>query len=290
MSFSKPSSRSISRQALDAPIKVTREISTARQCMAPIEGRGVVATWDHRLDQLTLYTGAQMPHIVRTGLSDCLGLEQGRIRVISPDVGGGFGYKGILLPEEVCLAWLAMRCGHPVRWIEDRREHLTRQRQLPRAPLRHHRLCRSRRPPARHRLRGDGRFRRLFVLSLLGLPRSGAGREHSARPLRFPAYRCRTYSVATNKCPILPYRGVARTGVCFALELMLDAIAARGRPRAARGAAAQPRAPGANAVRQHHQEAFRQRRLSGSLAARGRRRSTSTPCARASAQASPTAA
>jgi carbon-monoxide dehydrogenase large subunit len=111
--------------ALDAPIKVTHEISTARQCMAPLEGRGVVATVDHRLDQLALYTGAQMPHIVRNGLSDCLGVEQGRIRIVAPDVGGGFGHKGILLPEEVCLAWLAMNKGLTVRWIEDRREHLS---------------------------------------------------------------------------------------------------------------------------------------------------------------------
>src|SRR5512135_1339441 len=55
-------------KALDAPIKVTREIRTARQCMAPIEGRGVVAIWDSRLEQLTLYSACQMPHIVRTGL------------------------------------------------------------------------------------------------------------------------------------------------------------------------------------------------------------------------------
>jgi carbon-monoxide dehydrogenase large subunit len=111
--------------AFDAPIKVTREISTARQCMSPLEGRGVVAAFDHRLDQLTLYTGAQMPHIVRNGLSDCLAMEQGQIRIVSPDIGGGFGHKGILLPEEVCLAWLAMRKNCAVRWIEDRREHLT---------------------------------------------------------------------------------------------------------------------------------------------------------------------
>ena len=93
--------------------------------MSPLEGRGVVATFDHRLDQLTLYSSAQMPHIMRSGLAECLGMEQGRIRIISPDVGGGFGHKGILLPEEVCLSWLTMRRGHPVRWIEDRREHLT---------------------------------------------------------------------------------------------------------------------------------------------------------------------
>ena len=111
--------------AFDAPIKITREISTARQCMAPMEGRGTVAYWDSRMDQLVLYTGSQMPHIVRTGLAECLGLMQTQVRIVSPDVGGGFGYKGILLPEDVCLGWLAMRCGHPVRWLEDRREHLT---------------------------------------------------------------------------------------------------------------------------------------------------------------------
>src|SRR6187551_269496 len=105
--------------ALDAPIKVSREISTARQCMSPLEGRGVVATFDHRLDQLTLHSAAQMPHITKSGLSECLGMEQGRIRIVSPGVGGGFGHKGILLPEEVCLSWLTMRCGHPVRWTED---------------------------------------------------------------------------------------------------------------------------------------------------------------------------
>ena len=102
--------------ALDAPIKVTREISTARQCMAPIEGRGVVAQWDRRLEQLVIYSATQMPHIVRTGLSECLGLDHEKIRVVAPDVGGGFGYKGILLPEEVALGWLAMHCDHPVRW------------------------------------------------------------------------------------------------------------------------------------------------------------------------------
>ena len=112
-------------KAFDAAIKITREIRTARQSMAPLEGRGVVASWNSRLEQLTVHTAAQMPHINRTGLSGCLGLDHGNIRVISPDVGGGFGYKGILLPEEVCLSWLTIQRGYPVRWIEDRRESLT---------------------------------------------------------------------------------------------------------------------------------------------------------------------
>ncbi len=101
--------------ALDAPIQVSRTISTARQCMAPLEGRGAVVHLDHRMDQLVVHSASQMPHIVRNGLSECLGIEQGRIRIVAPDVGGGFGYKGILLAEEICLAWLALRCGHPVR-------------------------------------------------------------------------------------------------------------------------------------------------------------------------------
>ena len=97
----------------------------------------------------------------------------------------------------------------------------------------------TRRPAARHRLRGDRRFRRLLGLSVLGVPGGGAGRLHPAGPLLMPAYRCRTFSVATNKPPILPYRGVARTGVCFALELMLDAVARGSRAGAGRGAPAQ---------------------------------------------------
>ena len=90
-----------------------------------MEGRGVVAAWDNLAQQLVVYTSTQMPHIVRNGLAECLGIDQGMIRVVAPDVGGGFGYKGILLAEEVCLAFLAMKLKRPVRWIEDRREHLT---------------------------------------------------------------------------------------------------------------------------------------------------------------------
>jgi carbon-monoxide dehydrogenase large subunit len=108
-----------------AAVKINRKIRTARQHMSPMEGRGVVCEWNRRLDQLVMHTAAQMPHINRAGLAECLGIDQGAIRVISPDVGGGFGYKGILLPEEVALAWLCRKLGKPVRWIEDRREQLS---------------------------------------------------------------------------------------------------------------------------------------------------------------------
>jgi carbon-monoxide dehydrogenase large subunit len=212
--------------AFDAPIKVTREISTARQCMSPLEGRGVVAAFDHRLDQLTLHTGAQMPHIVRNGLSDCLGMEQGRIRIVSPDIGGGFGHKGILLPEEVCLAWLTMRKNYPVRWIEDRREHLTAS-----ANCREHHYKITAYADRDGTLRGIDCEATVDSGAYSSYPFSACLEAAQVAsilpgPYRMPSYRCRTFSAATNKCPILPYRGVARTGVCFALEIMLDAVAA----------------------------------------------------------------
>src|SRR5262249_16261416 len=89
---------SIEAVAKTAAIKVTRQIRTARHCMFPMEGRGVIAYRDARLRLLTLITSTQFPHSVQTGLSECLGVEHGRLRIISPDVGGGFGYKGLLCP------------------------------------------------------------------------------------------------------------------------------------------------------------------------------------------------
>ena len=208
-----------------AAIRVTRELRTARQCMMPIEGRGVVAAWDPRLDQLIVHSAAQMPHVTRTGLCECLGLDHGQVRVVAPDVGGGFGYKGILLPEEVCLSWLTMRLGHPLRWIEDRREHLTAGANC----REHHYLITA-------YAEADGR---LLAIDAEATVDSGAYSIYPFSacleaaqigsilpgPYDFPVYRCRTWSVASNKSPIMPYRGVARTGVCFAMELIIDAIA-----------------------------------------------------------------
>ena len=209
----------------DAPIKVRRSLRTARQSMAPMEGRGVVAHWDKRLSQLIVHTSAQMVHVTRSGLAHCLGLDEGQVRVIAPDVGGGFGYKGILLPEEVCCGWLAMHLERPVRWIEDRREQLTANAN-----------CREHDYNITAYAEGDGR---LLAVECEAHVDSGAYSSYPFSacleaaqvgsilpgPYKMDRYRCRTWSVATNKPPILPYRGVARTGVCYAIETMLDAIA-----------------------------------------------------------------
>ena len=208
----------------NAPIKLTRHIRTARQCMSPLEGRGVVCQWDARLDQLTMWSSAQMVHVNRQGLAECLGLDQGQIRVIAPDVGGGFGYKGILLPEEIVLAYLTMKLKRPLRWIEDRREQLIANAN-----------CREHDYDITVYAERDGR---LLGIDCEATVDSGAYSSYPFSacleaaqvtsilpgPYKMERFRCKTWAVATNKPPSLPYRGVARTGVCFALELMIDAI------------------------------------------------------------------
>jgi carbon-monoxide dehydrogenase large subunit len=211
--------------AARAAIKVEREFRTARQCMSPIEGRGVIAEWDTRLEQLIMHSATQMPHIVRSGLAECLGIDHGRVRIISPDVGGGFGYKGILLAEEVALGWLAMRLGHPVRWIEDRREQLTAN-----ANCREHHYKITGYADENGKLLGLDAQAHVDSGAYSAYPFSACLESAQVGsilpgPYDFEAFRCRTWSSATNKPPILPYRGVARTGVCFATELVLDAIA-----------------------------------------------------------------
>jgi len=208
-----------------AAVAVRRTIRTARHHMSPMEGRGVVCEWSRRLDQLLMYSAAQMPHLNRAGLAECLGIDQGRIRVIAPDVGGGFGYKGILLPEEVALAWLCRRLGRPVRWIEDRREQLSAN-----ANCREHHYDITLYADASGKILGLDCEATVDSGAYSSYPFSAclvAAQVSSILPgpYKMERYRCRTWSVATNKAPILPYRGVARTGVCFALELMVDAAA-----------------------------------------------------------------
>jgi carbon-monoxide dehydrogenase large subunit len=208
-----------------AAVTVRRHLRTARQSMAPIEGRGVVAVWDRRLEQLVLHSATQMPHIVRTGLAGCLGLKEDQVRIIAPDVGGGFGYKGILLPEEIVAAFLARHLGHPVRWIEDRREQLAGNAN-----------CREHDYDITAYADDQGH---LLAVECEATVDSGAYSIYPFSacleaaqvgsilpgPYLMYGFRCHTWSAATNKPGIVPYRGVARAGVCYAIESIMDDIA-----------------------------------------------------------------
>jgi carbon-monoxide dehydrogenase large subunit len=211
--------------AKSAPVVVRREYRMARQVMNPLEGKAVLAQWEERTGQLVVHTSTQVPHMIRTALAEHLGIGQGRVRVIAPDVGGGFGYKCVLQPEELCVAWLALKFRKPFRWIEDRREHL-----IAGANCREHHYVLTAYADERGKLLGleaditvdSGAYSVWPFTSCLESTMAG---RHLPGPYALSAYRARTFSVATNKPPIVPYRGVARTGICFAMELIIDAVA-----------------------------------------------------------------
>ncbi|MBT5047687.1 MAG: xanthine dehydrogenase family protein [Rhodospirillaceae bacterium] len=211
--------------ARDAPIKVTRQVRTSRQVMSPIENRGFIAHWDSRLSQLVVHGASQFPHVVRTGLAQFLQIPEIQIRVISTDIGGGFGYKAIVTGEEICLCWLAMRCGHPVRWLEDRREQLTAN-----ANCREHFYDMTAYADEKGKILAFDAMAAVDSGAYSAFPFTAAIEASQVSailpgPYDLPAYRCSTVAVATNKTPQLPYRGVARPGCCYAMEVMIDAIA-----------------------------------------------------------------
>ena len=216
---------SIEEAARGADIKITRQIRTARHCMFPMEGRGVIAHRDERLGQVNLITSTQFPHSVQTGLCECLGLQHGQVQVISPDVGGAFGYKGLLCREEVALCWLAQQVDYPVRWLEDCREHLTAN-----ANCREHHYQITGYATADGKLIGIDCVAHVDAGAFSSYPISSALEAAQIAnllpgPYTLSVYRCRALAVSTNKCPTIPYRGVARTGVCLAIETIIDAIA-----------------------------------------------------------------
>jgi carbon-monoxide dehydrogenase large subunit len=116
--------RDFDELAAKAEVKVSRTVELSRQCIVPLEGKAVLAYWDFQADQLVMICATQVPHLQRIGIAKHLGLPEEAVRVVSPDVGGAFGYKGQVYPEDLCVAWLAMTYKRPFRYLEDRREHL----------------------------------------------------------------------------------------------------------------------------------------------------------------------
>jgi aerobic carbon-monoxide dehydrogenase large subunit len=215
----------IAAAAQSAEIVVTREFRMRRQSGAPLECRGVLACRDYRLDEIVLYASTQTPHTLRVALAEILDLEERRLRVVAPDVGGGFGPKARLYPEEVVLAALALARDHPVRWIEDRGEHL-----LTCAHTRDHHYTVTAYADREGLIAGiDAEI--VVDAGAYGLwpqgPYHEAGMVARALPgpYRIPNYRARHHTVATNKMPLGPYRGVGRPGACFAIERLVDEVA-----------------------------------------------------------------
>ncbi|MBV9018620.1 MAG: xanthine dehydrogenase family protein, partial [Alphaproteobacteria bacterium] len=198
-----------------------------RQSAMPLEARGAVAAFDPASGRVTLTCSTQSPHVMRTGIADLLGMPESELRVVAPDVGGGFGQKTALIPEYVLAVWAARHFRGAVAWIEDRLENLTAS-----AHARDQRLY----------LRGafdhDGK---LLALEADALCNIGAysiypitcGVEPLMAMTELPgpyvvgAYRARGRALTTNTCPMAPFRGVSRPVITAAMERLMDCAAAR---------------------------------------------------------------
>jgi carbon-monoxide dehydrogenase large subunit len=205
---------------------IKRTYVNQRQAGVPMEGRGVVAEYNPADRVLTVWSSTQIPHLLRTYLSEELNWPESRLRVIAPDVGGGFGVKGQVFVEEVLVPWLALKTGRPVKWVEDRREHLVAS-----IHARDHVHTLEAYVSADGRLLGLQADISVDVGAYSTFPFTAAGDPGMAAkvmpgPYDFQAFEATFRGVATNKCPLGTYRGVARPSAVFSLERLMDDIAA----------------------------------------------------------------
>ena len=211
----------------DAAHVVELGIRSRRQNATPMEGRGGCATFDRATGRVRLTASCQMPHMLRTGIAELLGMPEADLQVVAPDVGGGFGQKMALFPEYPLLVWLARKYRGSFAWIEDRNENL---------------IASAHSRDQRHVIRGafdaDGTLRGLEVDILsnvgafscypvtCGVEPLMAFAEYPG-PYKVPAYAARARGITTNTCVMAPYRGVSRPAITFGMERLMDRAAAQ---------------------------------------------------------------
>ena len=200
---------------------VKENLKIHRYSSTPLEPFVVIASYDAASKKLTVWVTAQVPEVIYDGLREALGLQD--IRVIIPDVGGGFGQKIHLIRKYVVMtSLLAMKTGRPVKWIEDRSEHM----------MAGGHAC-AQEFEAEAAVKNDG-----TVLGLRFKEYDDVGGSISTLTIHFTnklnnlsnTYRVRNialegYAVVTNKCPVIPNRGIGKPGMCFVWERMMDRVA-----------------------------------------------------------------
>src|SRR5438876_2259773 len=206
-----------------SPHRLKRRFYHHRYAAAPMECRGVVGAYDTRTGSLTIWSATQVVHWVRREAATILRLPEARIRCVALDVGGGFGLKGHVYPEDVLIPFLARMIGRPVQWIEDRREHL---------------MCSCHSRDQLHDVEvgfdGEGRIAALrdhFVVDCGAWNPIGAGvvyntAVHLTGPYKIDALAIEASIAATNKVPNAPYRGAGRPEAAFAMERIVDLVPA----------------------------------------------------------------
>jgi carbon-monoxide dehydrogenase large subunit len=214
---------SVRAAIMRAPRVVSMRFHIPRQCGCPMEARGLLARWDGATQELTVWTSTQTPHHVRDHLARVLKIGIDQVRVIAPDIGGGFGCKEHLYPDEVLVCLATMRLGVPVKWIESRQESFTATTH-----------ARDQFHDARLAFDDDGRFIALHseILMDLGAHPSnvGSGPGHVASimlqgPYRFDVAGTHLRCVVTNKTPVGAYRGFGMQQATWVRERLVDEAA-----------------------------------------------------------------
>jgi carbon-monoxide dehydrogenase large subunit len=210
-----------------APVQVKGRFRMHRKTPVAIEARACVAEYDAGHDALTLYSATQVPGIVRDAVAAALDFPGQRVRVIAPDVGGGFGGKGSLYPEEIFVCAVARRLARPVKWTSDRMEDLTANSQgfdeIVDAELaldaEGHIVA------LRAEAIGDIGAYSIYPWTAVLEPIQVV--SFLPGPYRVAHYRGRVRGVATSKAPLGPYRGVGRPTSTFVMERLMDMAAAK---------------------------------------------------------------
>ncbi|MDE0429994.1 MAG: xanthine dehydrogenase family protein molybdopterin-binding subunit [Caldilineaceae bacterium] len=207
----------------EADTVICRRLHYDRGTAAAMENRGIVASWEEKSQQLTIWDTTQAPIAIRNGLAAMLGLSEHQVRVIAPFIGGGFGPKIMMFyPEEVLLAWAALQLGRPLKWIEDREENFYATTQE-----------RGQVHDAAIALKRDGTIlgvKDLFLHDAGAYAPYGLTLPISSQctllgPYVVPHYHSEFTSVFTNKPIVTPYRGAGRQHGVFVMERLLDAAA-----------------------------------------------------------------
>ena len=203
---------------------VTRgRYSVQRYTGMPLETRGVAADYDAGTGRLTVWSSTQWPHTLRDVLRDLLGLAEHRVRVVAPDVGGGFGVKQEIYPEEIVLPLLALREGAPVKWVETRREHVITAAHA--REQRHDMELAARRDGTIVALRAELLADLGAYTRSLGVLCPSITAASLPGPYRIRHYTCRVRCALTCKAPAAAYRGAGQPEAVFAIERAVDHLA-----------------------------------------------------------------
>jgi CO/xanthine dehydrogenase Mo-binding subunit len=210
----------------DSDCIIRERFTTGRVSSQAMETRAVIARFEPNSStaRLTVWTNTQSPHLTRSLLSPQVGLPLHDIRVIAPDIGGGFGVKNRYYPENTLIPLLAMRLGQTVKWVESRRESFVcsyhGREQIHEVTLG---------LDAKGRIRAI-RDRILYdqgAYTTIGIVVPHISTVSVPGPYRVPNYQVECTCVYTHKAPSVPYRGAGRPQACFVMERMLDAAAAK---------------------------------------------------------------